>query len=750
MKQIILKIISASLVVFLSLGDSAQAQDERPSFEAGPYIFNLGLMAGYRNITTEAYGANPSDYWSEQRFYEGYGNYRSGLTLTSFNLYGEKSGKEGFFDQLFVNADGIGDPFTSASLRMRAFNQYDLKVSYRNAKYFLNRNDSIYTGLHKFDMTRQFMNASLEVNATEAIILKANFNSTGRTGNFRTTVSPFVVGGEETGTGNQFGGYARGNFYWMQTPLNDKTNEFGLAATIKVPTTDFTLGGGYRMFSQDYMPDELNDTSLTYYPAKGTVNWAGVFAGFPNSAAKAINNPLYSFDWKETQESTTPFGYLEVVSKPIKDLSVVANVRFEDTKMEGTIDGNMNGIMARTGGGLWNLADTTSGHFHNTFNTLVGSLSATGKVIEGLNLTGVYRYTSRHLESEGELMKNVGVTDTVTSTVYKTLFTGPFDNMVTSKVTQHFIEGFVNYTPINMLNLRAGVQLTMRSPEYNRLVEGEPDSVSNTNLSRETQGMTPFFSFWYRPVRELKISGRYSHSDVKVYEHGTTTEVDMPTRITPKVTDKYSIGIDADPIEDLRISAHFTAVKGSSELLNMIPLVQTFNPELTNEMQSIGGSIHYQMIEQVGITVTSEYRTNDFAIPSSFSRGQLDPTPLYGDSLTISVEQHTKDLFLDASVTAKPIKALEVVVGYSMIDSKEGSYITPDTKTGIAPDLIRIGGPYTWNRLHAQASYDITRNIGVQVDFQLVSQKEIQEADYPAVVNNYKATLIRGSVYFHL
>jgi hypothetical protein len=179
-------------------------------------------------------------------------------------------------------------------------------------------------------------------------------------------------------------------------------------------------------------------------------------------------------------------------------------------------------------------------------------------------------------------------------------------------------------------------------------------------------------------------------------------------------------------------------------------LVETYNPQLSNEVQSFGGSISYQLIEELKVTVTSEYRMNDFTIPSSFTRGQLDPTPLYGDSLTISVEQHTKDLFMSASVESSPIKDLHLLVGYSMIDSKEGSYITPDTKAGVAPDLIRIGGPYTWNMFHAQAAFDITQNVGVMVDYQLAMQKETQIDDYPGVINNYKVSIIRGNVYFHL
>lgn len=783
MKNISKKLTCASiiLVLVLSITDVVRSQETPPpGLNAGPYQFNMGMMVGYRSINTDAYGANPSDYWAQQRYWET-GNYRgNGILLKSFNLYGESTGDQGFFDQMMLNVDGLGDPFTTASLRMRSFNEYDLKVNYRNSKYMMNRNDSIYTGLHKFDDTREILNASLDVDASEDITLRASFNSIGRSGTMTTTVSPFIVGAEEEagpgGTADgSFGTYARGNFYWMETPVNDATNEFSLSATLKsITNTDITLGGGYRTFSQEYLPVPINDTSLTYYPTKGTVNWAGVFAGFPNSPTNALNNPLHSYEYSDNQESKTPFGFLELVTRPIKDLSITATARYEDTKMDGTVYGNLNGIMPRrTGGGVRDIADTVNGVYENKLQTIFGSLSVAGSLTDEIALTGVYRITSTDLEVDGVIHENVGATDTAGTGIYKSLFTGPFDNIVSSKTTEHHIEGYANFVPMNMLNLRLGLQMNMRSPQYNRTVDGVADSIGNTNLSRETQGLTPYFSFWYRPMRSLKINGRYSHTSTNVYEHGTTNEVDMPVRIKPKSVDKYSIGVDIDPMQDLSVNLHYTGMSGGSDYLNMISTVQAYNPTLTDKDWSVGGSLRYQIISSTALLVSGDYRKSDRALPSSFTRGQLDPTPAYGDSLTIDVEQHTTSLYFDASITSNPIKQLRLLVGYSMIDAKGGSYITPDVKTSTStttyyPDLMQIGGPYSWSLLHAQVSYDITDNIGIQLDYQLASQKEqvtdaysgisddlltdpnaqgSYEALYPAVVNSYKASMLVGNVY---
>lgn len=764
----------AALALLAFATTTVFAQDDQPSFEAGPYIWNLGLSAGFLSTTTAqpSGSANPNDYWAQERYYEAM-NYRTGIKINSLNLYGERNGKSGFFDELYVNADGLGDPYTTASIRMRQFNAFDFKVDYRNMKYFMNRNDSIYTGLHKFDESRDFLNASLGIDLSNDINVKLMMNSTGHSGNFTQTVSPFIDGGEEIGGGNgksdgSFGTYARGNFYWINSPANDRTNEYKLQGTFKIADqTAFTLGGGIRQFNQTIEYTTLSDTSLTYYTAKGVVNWAGVFAGFPNSPAtisKANTNPLNSYDWKETRKGSAPLAYFELVTRPIDKLSITANVNYEKTDAAGTtVDGKLDGWMPSAAASLGgpktsqarNIIYTAAAENNSTYSMLLASLNLTGTITDEISATALYRMTSTNLESDGSIHGNLLTNDSAAGgTPAHQLYDKTFDSKITNKVSQQLIQAFVNITPINMLNLRVGINYNMRSPEYDRAIDGVEDSASNTNMSRETKGLGEFFSFWYRPIHEIKLSGSVTNTDAKSYIHGTTTQVDAPIRIEPEKMLNYKVGIDFDPMSDLRVNVHYSGFNGSSDLLNMLPLVQQYNPELTSKMSSIAGTISYTLLRHTTIAVTGEYRTNDFVIPASYTRGQVDPTPLYGDSLTINVEQHTKDLSIDASIISSPIPELHLMVGYSMIDSKEGSYVTPDTKTGIAPDLVRIGGPYTWSLIHASASYDITKNIGVMVDYQLAQQKEeaIYDAtvNYAGVVNNYKASLIRGSVYIHL
>ncbi|HET9135039.1 MAG TPA: hypothetical protein VFO76_00265, partial [Candidatus Kapabacteria bacterium] len=586
---------------------------------------------------------------------------------------------------------------------------------------------------------------------------------------FTSTVSPFVDGGEEIGGGNgkadaTFGTYARGNFYWMTSPKNDWSNEYLLQGTFNLAkATSLTLGGGLRTVDQDINYSPVSDTALTYYSALYVPNeFSGIYGNFPNSAktvAAANNNPLSSYQWDEHQKSKAPIAFLQAVSKPIDKLTVTANVRWENTSTDGsTIEGNLLGSMPTAGtalggpktAGVRTIADTTVAENNNTLKYLLGSLTVTGQATDDITLTGLYRYTNTNLDASGKLNANVGTNDTVTNTIFRQLYAAEFETEITNKVTQQFIEGFINYTPMNTLNLRAGLQYTMRSPEYNRIDDGIADSSANVNLSREQKGMTPFASFWYRPIRELKVSGSYSHADIKSYTHGTSDQVDNQIRIVPQVTDKYSVGLEVKPIKEIDVNLMVKGMKGTTDLLSMIPLVETFNPQLESKMQSFSAAVNCRITHKTSLMVSGVYKANDFAIPTSYTRGQLDTTPVYGDSLTIDDEQHTIDRSLDASVLINEIENLHVLVGFSMIRSTGGSIVTIDVKKNVAPDLVRMGGPYTWSLFHANASYDITPHLGVMGDFQLAMQKEDGDYPYTNVINNYKASLIRGSVYLKL
>jgi hypothetical protein len=625
--------------------------------------------------------------------------------------------------------------------------------------------------MRKNDESRQFLDASLGIDLSDNLNLKVAYSMTGHTGDYTTTFSPFLEGGEEIildpvkkTTDASFGGYARGNIYWLSSPKNDATNEFSLQATLKMDNTSATIGGGLRTFKQDYTPTPVNDTSSTYFTALGTPNWAGIVP-FPNSALK-LNNPLTHYIWEDNQKSTTPFAFLEAVTHPIDALSITANFRWENTKLDGTVNGNLLGLMARAApvpaGGVATrfVADTTTGVETNKLGSIMASLTAAVHLTDELSLTALYRMTSTHVESDGLLTSSLGATDSASGTdvpgnlLFKSKFSNQEEHVVVdNKTTTNLIEAFANWAPMSTFNVRAGVQIAMRTPVYKRTAEDAADSGSDAFLSRDSKTLTPFGSFWVRPWKGIKLSGRYSHADMKFYASGTSTEMDVPIRIDPEKQDKYSATLELTPTDDLRATMRYQGMKGTSTFVGMIaaaePPTIAFNPMLNTGMNSLSGNIMYNASKKTAISLSAEYRLNDFSVPFTWTRGQNLPVALrvFGDSLTMTAEQHTKDIYFDASMTLNPIESVHLLFGGTMTNSVGGTYLPPEVATATAAqDVERMGGSYDYYTAHTQVGYDITKNIGVQLDYQYVVLHEEKIANFTGVLNNFKASLFRASL----
>src|ERR1019366_10799920 len=108
-------------IMFLAF-TSVKAQDQQttPSFSSGPFDFMFNALAGYQKVDIAGQGFGAQQTPAEERYEEAL-NLQSGLTIGSLNLFGERRRNAdgtpvdaGLFDELYVNADGIGQPFTNA------------------------------------------------------------------------------------------------------------------------------------------------------------------------------------------------------------------------------------------------------------------------------------------------------------------------------------------------------------------------------------------------------------------------------------------------------------------------------------------------------------------------------------------------------------------------------------------------------------------------------------------------------------
>ena len=80
-------------------------------------------------------------------------NLTQGLRLFDFNLWGRNlDERKGLVDYFSLNGNGIGDPFPMARLEIKKNQTYDLVATYKEYKYFFDREDnSFFTDNHDFN-----------------------------------------------------------------------------------------------------------------------------------------------------------------------------------------------------------------------------------------------------------------------------------------------------------------------------------------------------------------------------------------------------------------------------------------------------------------------------------------------------------------------------------------------------------------------------------------------------------------------
>src|SRR5579883_263228 len=712
-------VILVVLLVSATVANAQEATTTPQGIDAGNYLFNLGLTAGYRSSSlTNADGS--VDPWSERRFNEAY-NLQTGLNLNSFYFYGQKKGTVGFFDELYATASGINDPFTTGSLRMRSFNSYDLKIDFRQQKYYLNRNDSILSGLHKFDFARSTFNASLDVNASDNVKVNLQYNQTGRNGNATYTHNAMLDALSAPG-------YSQGPF-WVSIPRNDETKDFLASINWKAdPSTAITVGGGLRSYTQQLNGSLLADSSLpltyinlgpgvyTYDPTKQPLinDFSGMYGAYiaPSTKAGASvsgTNPLWmnNYAYSENRDSKTPYFFFEGSSHPMDKLDVTANVSYESTDMKPTISFNQGGWA----GGLvkqgTNYVTSDSSYLYTMQGSgmelktshLNASLNLVGQLMDELSITGRYQYNTSSEDGNGSYLYNVQMYLKNGSAGKDT---GTTASMLSSyKTTQQVIEGFLNYSPIEMLAVKAGVQYSMTTPTVALTtpitgIQETPDSLTNAILSQKINNFTPYINFNLRPSKDYRIDGRYSHTTSTEY-NAAGTQVDQTVRIDPNTSDNYSVGIQGSPMDHFTGSLRYTGRVGKSTFLATTVQNGTIGGEVRrqitldarpydNEMSSIDASIGYSFSKMFSVFVSGEYRNNKYAIPCTWGTIANGGTSLfaqatYGDSGTEVISQNTIDRFIDMTLRLNPIDPLHIEAGFALNSTSGGTNVDTSMKS---------------------------------------------------------------------
>lgn len=743
------QIIRLLVLLLLMVGYAATDLFAQPESRFGPWVVGGSLTAGYRSTSTLDGSGGESD-WADKRYWEAL-NFRTGGQLSAFDLFARKANDaSSFFDEAFITLQGIGEPFTNGRLRVRAFNSYDLNVQYRRAEFYLDRNDSLYNALHKYDMSREILNARLNVELSDVLGVTAHYDGTGRSGNLRNTHSPLV---EATGY-STVESYARENFFFVDVPRTDWTNDIGLDANLHFEDLSITLGGGYRDFNELYSASPYDSMSINYRRDSVSANNAGILR-----AGNARGEFLHDYLNEEDRSRTTTYFTAQIVSKPLDMLTITAQGRYDMTRGTLAIEGHQSGLMRKSSGSAVRLyRSTTHGEGGDTVDNLMASIMARGNLMKGLDLVASLRYEQVD-QRTGVEYKVTFDTSTNMNPVYRSTIKdsiGHFGAETHYKIPVTRGQVHLNYAPIHEFSIRGGLQFYNRSPEASRSEEGEADSAFAANLSKALSRTTPFVNVVARPMEDVTIRGSFSMINDNWTLFNSSTETSSLIRLLPEEVQNYGISFDVTPVEDLDLGLGLNYSTGTStfEIPNTLNRAE-FLPGTTLDDKTLrlNASVGYGLTERTSISLTGEYRQDDIELPVQFTRGTKTTTPQYGvDSLVTKLAENTIDRYVDLQITSEEIDNLTIRVGTSYLRSTgSGSMTEPSLGAPAVPDYVRNGGPYSWIGISALLGYNFTENLGVEVDGRWVSLDEdvVRAADGRprfAGLNSFTASVVRGSL----
>ncbi len=739
--------VSLSLLAGLLFGlltGVAVAQDDNSNApaEMGGYNFWGGLTGGYRITDVSSPFDRTSQTLADHIFWEQY-NLRNDPVF-NLNLFGEKSlGGDGFFDQMFLTASHTG-PNSSGMLRVRSLGKYDLRVNYDRSDYFFDRFDSVFSDMRQFDQSRNRISASLLVTPVDVLDVQLRYSGNGRSGNQEVPRTGFF---EMPSAPSFWGGYGRANFYLINVPTDDWTNDYSAELTAHLPMTDVSAGAGMRKYSMDREMTPFNTTSVNYRPAEGP-NDLGIFG------TSTVDEPLSNYLWRDTSESTTNYYYGQVVFKPIKMLSATARV--EADQLSGTIgvDATQAGItrLNNSGSQLRPYRASLMGDGDNSLDRLTAGLSVAVMPIDGLQILGSYQLRNSKQTSTANYYATIDTAVTDAASAFMKAAADSVQHLPTETtydIPQQEVVGRVLYSPMSELSLHGGVRYTATTPEAHRTVEETEDSVFNANLSKKTTFVSETFGAMYHPIEQLRVRADFENRT------GTSTlfDSDVSTEFTPRRVPEQQLSfrgsVDVDPIEDLTLSLSGQTSHGTSDLA----LITALDSKLDQTTSSFSGTAAYRIDADTKtmVSLTANYAESDFSIPSQFTRGtavgesRLDAA----DSLTVLIKQNVIDRYIGLNASTEPVTDLTIAAGFNYVRSTGGSSMTQSTPSDPNADVEKLNGPFTRWELSGQVQYYFIRNLGASVGGRLVSMEEDQSGSYVAL-NNFDANMLTFSLLFRL
>ncbi len=487
MRKLTLFVLALPVAVF--------AQDAARPFNWGGFENSGSATFGYR--FTEVKGYQPS---FDQMF-----DMKSGPRLLDFSLFGKAAdGSNRFADDYSITATGIGgDPFTTTQFTVRKAHVYDLRVNFRQSRYYFNQNDSALlpsglsglTNNHDWATVTKNGTIDLTIHATENLRFALEYSRNSRSGTTFTTESLAYFGSSST-----WGSFARADPYYLIAPINDDSNRIAGGF-------DYTHGGWTLHYIVGYQTFTENITGANVVAGEVSIN-----VNDPTTA----NEPLNNASWTDYRKLTTPVSEFSYTDKITKALEAHGSYLFYRYTGPASLNLSANGIArtntAGTADAPYGFSESDRAIDSEPDNIVTQGFSY--RVNDWFDVMTDYRYARTSLNSSGVFSSyNAGVVSNGTA----------LDQWRIGTSTLDFDAAF---TPFSSFSVRVGVRL-MKS-DVLALDNGVADPIS----TKRTKTIWPILSSYYQPSKKLSVRGDIDQTTNNISYTALTPHTDVGGRLT--------------------------------------------------------------------------------------------------------------------------------------------------------------------------------------------------------------------------
>jgi hypothetical protein len=639
---------------------------------AAGFDMHGSVDAGYRFTSVKGYTSG-----FQQLF-----DLPQGPRLFGVDLSGQsRADRDAFADTFTLSASGLGgDPFPTVQLAVRKVNLYDLRVDWRQSRFFDQApltpisigsvNTQAVTDAHASATVRQIGTMAFTLQATNHLHFLFNYDRAANTGTLQSTRSLDFLGSPSA-----WGSFARADPYLVTGPVNDNASRVTGGLSYAHANWSVHYKAGYQVYDETQTLNPVVSPELS-------INVAD-----PSTVAE----PLAMLGWSAARHLTTPASEFSYVGQPSASLELRGEYQYYRYQGPFSLDASFQGIARTNAAGTavspYDVSATARGHVSEP-NQIIGQ----GLMYRPLNwwtLDLNYRYTRFSTDTTGNLGSLLGL--------YPALSPGPVatteQDSVVWRDTLHTLEVTSAFTPFPALTIKPGVRVAKRD------VSQLEDGIVDPALTDHETSVWPELSVGYQPSARFTARGSYKAS------YGDASY----TRLSPQQQTIGHAMVRIEPVTNLSFEAD----------------VNRTNAELLTSgfvSQAHGASVRasYAMGERWSGFAGLSYQSFLGDGNATFLRG---PTPL-----SVAMHDQEIDRAWQAGVTLKASARL----GLSLTGNFDRT-TGHDTITGEPP----LYGPVTFPYATGSLYYEVPRVGRLSVDLQRTYL--LQEL---LPLNNFSANLL--------